>query len=236
MKTIGSLDYMHYRYYGSTMGRFLKPDNVDGNPRSPSWNMYAYVRGNPISFNDPTGHAWAVPKTSLQRTLQAGMFSYDEAISTLVGKSLDGLTLSQLLQLIRETYGVPDDINIVPINGLDAQSYENTIQLPRSAILEWAEGPTSVFGGGLVADLLFEWGNIRVGNSAAGNTTVGTSPPGKESFAYVWALKKAQSLGILGSPSSWELISECNYGHAPRGRFMGLRGWGPYLCTEKTDI
>ena len=51
------LDYMHYRYYGSSMGRFLKPDNVVGNAADPqSWNMYAYVRGNPISFNDPTGH------------------------------------------------------------------------------------------------------------------------------------------------------------------------------------
>ena len=51
------LDYMHYRYYGSSMGRFMSPDNVPGNANDPqSWNMYAYVRGNPVSFNDPTGH------------------------------------------------------------------------------------------------------------------------------------------------------------------------------------
>jgi len=51
------MDYVRFRYYGSTMGRFMKPDNVVGNAADPqSWNLYAYVRGNPISFNDPTGH------------------------------------------------------------------------------------------------------------------------------------------------------------------------------------
>ena len=25
------LDYMHYRFYGCNMGRFMKPDNINGN-------------------------------------------------------------------------------------------------------------------------------------------------------------------------------------------------------------
>ncbi|HNT18243.1 MAG TPA: RHS repeat-associated core domain-containing protein [Acidobacteriota bacterium] len=50
-------DYMHYRSYGSNIGRFMKPDNITGNPLNPqSWNLYSYVRGNPVNFNDPTGH------------------------------------------------------------------------------------------------------------------------------------------------------------------------------------
>jgi RHS repeat-associated protein len=50
-------DYMHFRYYGSTMGRFLKPDTILGNLGNPqSWNLYSYVHGNPVNFNDPTGH------------------------------------------------------------------------------------------------------------------------------------------------------------------------------------
>jgi RHS repeat-associated protein len=52
------LDYMHFRYYASTMGRFLKPDNIIPNAFNPqSWNLYSYVNGNPVNFNDPSGHA-----------------------------------------------------------------------------------------------------------------------------------------------------------------------------------
>jgi len=52
-------DYMHFRYFGSTMGRFCKPDNIAGNLANPqSWNRYSYVVGNPVNFNDPTGHWW----------------------------------------------------------------------------------------------------------------------------------------------------------------------------------
>jgi RHS repeat-associated protein len=50
-------DYMHFRFYGSNMGRFLKPDSVVANAADPqSWNLYAYVRNNPILLNDPSGH------------------------------------------------------------------------------------------------------------------------------------------------------------------------------------
>jgi RHS repeat-associated protein len=52
-----AVDYMHFRYYGSNLGRFMKPDNgADQSPMNPqSWNLYSYVRGNPVNFNDPTG-------------------------------------------------------------------------------------------------------------------------------------------------------------------------------------
>ena len=50
-------DYMHYRFYGSTLARFLKPDNIPGTLTDPqSWNLYAYVRNNPANATDPTGH------------------------------------------------------------------------------------------------------------------------------------------------------------------------------------
>jgi RHS repeat-associated protein len=52
-----NLDYMHFRYYASTMGRFLKPDNIIPNAANPQfWNLYSYVNGNPVNFNDPGGH------------------------------------------------------------------------------------------------------------------------------------------------------------------------------------
>ncbi|MGC8758243.1 MAG: RHS repeat-associated core domain-containing protein, partial [Caldisericaceae bacterium] len=47
----------HFRYYASSIGRFLKPDNIIPNVYNPqSWNLYSYVNGNPINFNDSSGH------------------------------------------------------------------------------------------------------------------------------------------------------------------------------------
>jgi RHS repeat-associated protein len=63
--TVGQ-DYAEQRYYNSNTGSFWSPDptmnNVDyGNPGT--WNPYAYVNGDPINHNDPTG-LQALPVTS----------------------------------------------------------------------------------------------------------------------------------------------------------------------------
>jgi RHS repeat-associated protein len=62
------LDYMHFRFYAGNMGRFMKPDNISGNMLNPqSWNKYSYVIGNPVNFNDPTGHMGASPNDTIPR-------------------------------------------------------------------------------------------------------------------------------------------------------------------------
>jgi RHS repeat-associated protein len=69
------LDYMHARYYSPWVGRFLSVDRVLGELRSPqSWNRYAYVTGNPLSWVDPDGHDKFDPQHSLlDATLALGI-------------------------------------------------------------------------------------------------------------------------------------------------------------------
>jgi RHS repeat-associated protein len=53
------LDYFAARYYSGAQGRFTSPDSplIDQSPDDPqSWNLYSYVRNNPLSFSDPTGN------------------------------------------------------------------------------------------------------------------------------------------------------------------------------------
>lgn len=54
------LNFAQSRYYSPTMGRFTSPDKPlmdqeEGDPQS--WNLYSYVRNNPLNFTDPTGEA-----------------------------------------------------------------------------------------------------------------------------------------------------------------------------------
>ncbi|MGC8917673.1 MAG: RHS repeat-associated core domain-containing protein, partial [Thermoanaerobaculum sp.] len=52
------LYFLHARWYHPYMMRFLSPDPLRGDPRSPqSLNLFAYVTGNPRNFVDPWGLA-----------------------------------------------------------------------------------------------------------------------------------------------------------------------------------
>lgn len=50
------------RWYCPRLGRFISPDPLVGDPGDPAaWNAYAYCRGNPTSYVDPSGRSfWKV--------------------------------------------------------------------------------------------------------------------------------------------------------------------------------
>ena len=51
------LMYYNARYYDPAIGRFISADTVIPDAiNSQAYNRYMYVVGNPVSFNDPTGH------------------------------------------------------------------------------------------------------------------------------------------------------------------------------------
>ena len=61
------LDYAQNRYYANTLARFITPDPYNsgsgsGDPAHPqTWNRYAYVLGDPITFYDPSGEISRCP-------------------------------------------------------------------------------------------------------------------------------------------------------------------------------
>lgn len=65
-----NLDYFGARHYASSLGRFMTPDDgSDQDARDPQgWNLYSYVRNNPLNSTDPSGHSHCV-QTDNQGTL-----------------------------------------------------------------------------------------------------------------------------------------------------------------------
>jgi hypothetical protein len=48
---------MNARYYDPQIGQFLSPDTLVPDPSSfLSYNRYLYALGNPLKYNDPSGH------------------------------------------------------------------------------------------------------------------------------------------------------------------------------------
>lgn len=65
--TESGLDYFGARYFSGAQGRFTSPDLpfADQHPQDPqSWNLYTYVRNNPLIMIDPKGRdaLWIVDK------------------------------------------------------------------------------------------------------------------------------------------------------------------------------
>jgi RHS repeat-associated protein len=148
------LDNFGARYNSSSMGRFMTPDwsaKPQGVPYAilddpQSLNLYAYVRNNPLSKTDPSGHYTC---TGTKAQCQAIADGLAQARAALAAKNADGsssLTKAQhdALQKVVSTFGkAGDDHDGVTISfgktqsptaSADAHSYKDENGLLRTAI------------------------------------------------------------------------------------------------------
>ncbi len=65
------LDYMHARYYNPTVGRFLSPDPVRGQPEdAPELELVQLRSGNPLRYVDPDGRLFKLASNEAARAAQ----------------------------------------------------------------------------------------------------------------------------------------------------------------------
>jgi RHS repeat-associated protein len=61
-KDATGLLYYGARYYDPNLGQFISPDTIIPDPaRLIDYNRYLYGYGNPVKYNDPTGHETSKP-------------------------------------------------------------------------------------------------------------------------------------------------------------------------------
>jgi RHS repeat-associated protein len=86
------LDWFNTRYFSGAQGRFTSPDQPlnDQNPSDPqSWNLYSYVRNNPLKFTDPTGQDCVYTSGASDGTVGLQRGNCTEAGGTFVNGTID---------------------------------------------------------------------------------------------------------------------------------------------------
>lgn len=93
------LDFAQARYYGVSLGRFNSPDKLFADQYiidPSSWNLYTYVRNNPLKYIDILGEEIKYASEKLKATsdaLRAESSSYDNALKGFEGKTAPDLTI-----------------------------------------------------------------------------------------------------------------------------------------------
>jgi len=112
-------DYMHYRSYGSNIGRFMKPD--DGSAHTAydpqSWNLYSYVRGNPVNRNDPSGHTDDQTLALKTPSLDVNVQNTEDITPPSPPPSPEQMQQQQLASLNEKALTAIDSQRVNPITG-----------------------------------------------------------------------------------------------------------------------
>lgn len=121
------LDNFGARYYASTMGRFMVPDKpfndqASGDPQS--WNMYSYVRNNPLKNTDPTGDAcvqgsdgkWRDDNSGGESCAQVDVNNATTGPSVIVRATADDVSYQLAHNVANLT--TPSDLSEVGVKGM----------------------------------------------------------------------------------------------------------------------
>jgi RHS repeat-associated protein len=201
------------RYYNSNAGRFYTPDPsgmaaVDlANPTS--WNMYAYVNDDPVSFNDPSGlcdESWD-PSTN---TLTGCIHPTDPVAGGSGGNELPKSPGNPGLKLSGGGGGVPvktkasspcantayaQAINFVQANQTAAYQIASQLNTTAAGILGLAAFESGWGSGPLIAAGTNNYFSLTAGSAFGG--TIGTYQQGKYTFGIY------PSPGFLSSGESF---------------------------------
>jgi RHS repeat-associated protein len=161
------LDNFDFRHFGSSLGRFMQPD--DDSAQSPldpqSWNLYSYVENKPLNHVDPDGHdcVYTSNQTSQWVTVTAeqGACS-DVANGTYISGTIDVNSLKyngqtgDLSYAFQDSSGEKGGVGVIALN---APPPPGQLSSDQAQILSQA-GAMGMAG--------VKWGAIEMGQQALG--------------------------------------------------------------------
>jgi RHS repeat-associated protein len=161
------LDNFDFRYFGSSLGRFMQPD--DDSAQSPldpqSWNLYSYVENKPLNHVDPDGHDCVYTSNqtsqSVTVTVEQGACS-DVANGTYISGTIDVNSLKYNGQTGDLSYSFQDSSGEnggVGVIALNAPPPPGQLSSDQAQILSRA-GAMGMAG--------VKWGAIEMGQQALG--------------------------------------------------------------------
>lgn len=192
-------DYFGARYYGSSMGRFMSPDwsaQVEPVPYSKldnpqSLNLYAYVLNNPLSKDDPDGHAGCDASACRERAFG----EHHPLIAREVGWVITGLPLG-----MHSTNISTNAVRFSAGFGLNENSAHEGSQVNAERHTLWQATITAKYGSDIAT---------QIGNAHEDNPNVDLSV---RSFSGKGALEQAdQTIDLLNNQIG-RSIGEANPG------------------------
>ena len=244
------LDYFGARYYSGAMGRFTSPDGplLDQTSEDPqSWNLYGYVRNNPLAFVDPTGQY--IDRASFESQLEELRKKQAEVnaelIRQMVGAMISVKSFADKTQQFMQPasdfmnqYGADFCAGGYIALGASVGAYGGV------GVAGFSGGATAVVtvpGGALIGGAAFGYGAqvlCSKGSGGGGNTGSGgfkNSKPrlsGKEAASDVptWAKGQRPLTGEAGKKFAERLLDgkygPGNYPKGPGSEFNKIQKWG----------
>ena len=188
------LDYFGARYFSAAQGRFTSPDEpfIDQSESDPqSWNLYGYVRNNPLRFTDPDGRACVKGKDAEGNTCIAITVTGGQGTDAKIKRRAEGAGIDFANGLI----GIANTfMRIQPdprINGRMGIAPTPPPQIPRleandpSGDAQFGATVLSIVGAVNLLDRK-AWTHILDGDATGGGHRFGTGITGKSEFPAGW--------------------------------------------------
>ena len=156
------LYYYKARYYDPALGRFISPDTMYFKDQLMGMNRYMYVGGNPVKYNDPTGH---YSQKNFLQDLAKHMIN--EEVKKMAETSVTAAFAlnawgQKMMYRIRKHRGMRNDLvkfasfAVNPLNGIGFQwaalNYMVGQAMGKKPSLKFVRGGVVVQGGGLMQE------------------------------------------------------------------------------------